>query len=434
MRQARHLLLAALAIAGAAGAAQAQDTTYRQGVTIGLRYTPGTKPGLIVLPVAGAAGDSVRAILQRDFDFSDRINVIGQEGGFPETPTAGRNGNYPVYAKLGAAALVQATVTATGLHVALHDVAKGAVARRRDFPLPSSIDSRDWRLAVHNVSDEIERWITGALGIASTRVAYSAAGRIWIIDSDGANPTPISEGGGALAPAWHPRGTHVAYTAMRRTGGSYIVVRELGGGSHSIGAAGNGLSFTPVFSPDGVVIVYSHGEEWGTDLFATPAAGGGPSRRITVGRGSDNVSPTFSPDGRRLAFTSGRSGHPEVYISDADGTNVDLLTSGGFGDQLYRSNPDWSPDGRLVAFQSLIDGRFQVMTISLRDRTVKQLTNDGSNEDPSWAPDGRHIVFSSTRGGSKQLWVLDSESGRTRLLTTARGARTAEWSPALRFQ
>ena len=82
----------------------AQDTL-QQAVRIGLRYDPGTKPGVLVLRVPGANGDSIRAILQRDFDYGDRINVVAaDEAGFPDTPVAGRNGNYPLYARLGAIA------------------------------------------------------------------------------------------------------------------------------------------------------------------------------------------------------------------------------------------------------------------------------------------------------------------------------------------
>lgn len=116
---------------------------------------------------------------------------------------------------------------------------------------------------------------------------------------------------------------------------------------------------------------------------------------------------------------------------DADGTNVELLTPFRFGDQSYRSSPDWSPDNRSIAFQAQMDGRFQVMTISLRDRSIRQLTSEAANEDPSWAPDGRHLVFASTRSGVKQLWVMDVESGRVRQLTRGGGARLGAWSPPL---
>ena len=67
------------------------------------------------------------------------------------------------------------------------------------------------------------------------------------------------------------------------------------------------------------------------------ASGAVRARRITVGQGSDNMSPEFSPDGGAFAFTSGRAGHPEVYIIDVDGSNVELLTPFNFGDQNYRS-------------------------------------------------------------------------------------------------
>ena len=119
------------------------------------------------------------------------------------------------------------------------------------------------------------------------------------------------------------------------------------------------------------MIAYAHGEEDGTDLFVVPASLTGAARRVTVGHGTDNIQPTFSPDGRSLAFTLGRVGHPEVYITDVDGTSTELLTPYEFGDDYYRSSPDWSPDGRVIAFQSRINGQFQVMTISLRDHGIQ---------------------------------------------------------------
>jgi len=178
------------------------------------------------------------------------------------------------------------------------------------------------------------------------------------------------------------------------------------------------------------MLVYARGSESGTDLHAVPMEGGTP-QRITVGRGRASAQPTFSPDGQRIAFMSDRSGHPEVYISDVDGTNAELLTAAAFGDRDYRAGPDWSPDGRLVAFQSRNGGTFQIMTINLRDQSVRQVTNDGRNDDPSWAPDSRHLVLTSNRSGVRQLWVVDIETGRTRQLTRGAETRLAAWSPRL---
>ena len=49
----------------------------------------------------------------------------------------------------------------------------------------------------------------------------------------------------------------------------------------------------------------------------------------------------------------------------------------------------------MIAFQSQLNGDFQLMTITLRDGSVKQWTNEGSNEDPSWAPTGDANVIAA---------------------------------------
>src|SRR6187455_992646 len=55
--------------------ARGQDTT-TTGVRLGLTYTAGTKPGVIVLPVRDDDNDSLRVLVQRDLDYSDRMTVI----------------------------------------------------------------------------------------------------------------------------------------------------------------------------------------------------------------------------------------------------------------------------------------------------------------------------------------------------------------------
>jgi TolB protein len=428
----RRAHVAGLLLASAVGAAcadaqpPARRDTIPAGVSVRLTYDPRTRPGVAVLPVKGADGDSIRAILQRDLDFGDRVTVLtGRAADAPALPD-GRV-SYELARTLGALAVVQVAPAAGGVRVTVHDVARQGVLTARDFALPSA-SSPGWRLAVHGVSDELERWITGVRGVAATRILFVRERRVWVVDSDGENARPVSAPG-ALSPAWHPGGTAFVHSVLEDDGRQRIVARTLAGDVRTL-AATRVTNITPTVSPDGRTVIFAHGEEEGTDLYAVPFEGGG-ARRVTVGRGSDNVSPTFAPDGRRLAFASGRSGHPEVYIADADGTGAELLTDYEFGTQNYRSNPDWSPDGRSVAFQSLVGGVFQVMTLELRNRSTKQLTRDGRNEDPSWAPDARHLVHTSTRGGSSQLWIVDAETGRARQLTRGAPARMAAWSPSL---
>lgn len=410
---------------------QAQDTT--RGVRIGLEYRTGTTPGVIVLPIRGSAqGDSVRAIVERDLSQSGRVVVAPLAASDLSAPGLGGGGplDYAILARLGAHAVVQPTVTPAGLHVAVHDVAKRQVLQTGDFPLPASFPARDWRMAVHAASDEVLRWITGTRGAAATRIAFVRGGQLWVVDSDGAMETAIPTVGAPLSPAWHPAAELLAYNTFGR--GSRVVLHDFRTGRARTVSGTTGVNQTPVFSPDGRSLVFSHTPAEGGDLYLAPVDGGGDVRKITVTRGAINVSPSFSPDGRRIAFTSSRAGHPEVYIMDADGTNPELLSPYVYGEQSYQSNPDFSPDGRFVAYQAQVAGRFQLKMINLRDRTVRQLTSEGRNEDPSWSPDGRHLVFTSDRSGSRQLWVLDVETNVARQLTFgAGGTRTAAWSPRL---
>lgn len=421
------VLVATSALALHARPAAAQDTT--RGVRLTLEYRPGVRPGVVVLPARGAAGDSLRAMLERDLDNGNRVSVVALAANDAQAlaPATGRGPNWALLTRLGAAGLVQPTLTPTGVHVAVYDIGRQRVLDTQDFPLPGAALGRDWRHAVHGVSDAIEEWLTGVRGIAQTRIAFVRGASLVLIDSDGAMETAVPVVSAPLSPAWHPSGASLAYNTFGFS--SRVMVHDFATGrARTASTTPGGVNQTPAFSPDGGSLVYAYAGESGDAELYRVATAGGAARRITAGRGSLNLSPSFSPDGRRLVFTSSKAGPPQVYIMDADGTNSELLTSFVFGEQSYQSNPDWSPDGRLVAYQSQIAGRFQIKTIAIRDRSTRVLTSEGQNEDPSWAPDGRHLVFTSTRSGARQLWVLDVESGRMRQLTRTPGGRSPAWS------
>jgi TolB protein len=410
--------------------ARGQDTTAAPGVRLGLNYAAGTKPGVIVLPVQDDYDDdSLRTIVQRDLDYSDRMNVIAldHETARGLVPAPGGKINFALVAKFGADLLIRMTPTTQGLHVAAYDVSRGQLLESDHFLFDRR--DRDWRFALHGVSDQIENWVFGKRGIAQTRVAYVSNGTLHIVDSDGAETRRITTGRGALSPAWSPSGESVVYTVLGNSGTQVEELDVRTGRTRRVSQIRAGLNITPVYQPGGNAILYAQGTGNGTDLVLAQLDSTAP-HKLTAGRGTDNTSPSYSPDGRQIAFISGKSGQPQVYIMDADGSNIQLLTPYRPGVRSYRASPDWSPDGRAVAYEQQ-NGNFQVWMIDLRDRIPKQLTSEGENEDPSWAPDGRHIVFSSTRTGDKELWILDTETGRARQLTHNRGARLAAWSPVL---
>ena len=428
------LLRAALLASVFAPVAPAQDTTVK-GLKLNGVYDPlRDKIGIVVLPVSGAFGDSVRAIVQRDLDNSDRFSIIAVDSADPSALRASGAAaglNYPLFAHLAAAAVVQIVPVATGLHVVLHDVGAARVINVNEFMLSGAGLGRDWRMSVHRVSDEIERWMTGARGISATRIAYVRGTSMRIVDADGADEITVPTDECSVSPAWNPTGTMLVYGTCGAN--SHIVIVDLptGRARPLVGPTRNTTYATPVFTPDGNSVVYMRAGENGSDLFRVSVNGGDTPRRITTGQGTDNTSPTPSPDGRRFVFMSGRLGHPELYISDADGANADVLTDYEQSDKNFRADPDWSPDGRMIAYSERTKDRFQIRTVLTNGSTPKYLTSEGENEQPAWAPDSRHLVFTSTRSGVRQLWILDIESNRIRQLTKSAGARLAAWSPRL---
>lgn len=428
-------LLAAVASLAVTRTAAAQDTTYR-GITLVGNYDPAhDKLGIVILPVTGAFGDSIRTIVQRDLDFGDRFTIIPIDSSGDPSALRGASGaglNYPLFQRLNAVAVVQIMPVTTGLHVALHDVAKGQVLNVSEFATPSTALGRDWRMSVHRVSDEIERWVTGQRGIAATRIAYmrgtGAQSAIRIVDSDGADEITVPTEDAGLGPAWNPAGTMIAYTTYG-VNSRLLTIDLATGRSRTLAGPTRNIGYSsPVFMPDGNSIVFGRYGDNGTDLYSISAQGGDQPKRLTVGRGVENSLPAPSPDGHRIVYTGNALGRPELYIMDADGTNAEVLTNYEDSQKNYRSDADWSPDGRMIAYQERTNGKFQIRTINPSGSAPKPRTSEGENEQPSWAPDSRHLVFTSSRTGVRQLWVMDLETGRVRQLTKSAGSRLAAWS------
>ncbi len=107
-----------------------------------------------------------------------------------------------------------------------------------------------------------------------------------------------------------------------------------------------------------------------------------------------NAYPDWSPDGSKIAFQSNRTGHNDIFIMNADGTNLVQLTH----DRYDNKKPSWSPDGTRLTFISDRSGNEDVYIMSEDGTEITQLTtNEAPDEFPSWHPSGNNIIFSSFR-------------------------------------
>jgi Tol biopolymer transport system component len=117
--------------------------------------------------------------------------------------------------------------------------------------------------------------------------------------------------------------------------------------------------------------------------------------------------PDWSPDGKRIAVEAGPvNGTPEIWIADANGTNVTVITCDGAacGDV---ARPAWSPDGRQLAFQRGVPRRageeydriaIVVLDLATGATRVVAMTPVAGSEyveyiGPRWSSDGTQIVF-----------------------------------------
>lgn len=438
----RDILARAALVAVALLPAAAPVSAQEQGdVRLGITYSPGYQPGLVMTAVGHAreVADPARAaevILRQDLLYADRFEVIPN----PDSVRSSDGVNYGLWNELGAVWLVSSEMSGTAaapvLRVSLHDVVFGELKEVESFPLPAASDN-GFRMAVHRVSDRIVEWATGDPGIAATRIVFrrkaaEGASDIYAIDYDGENLTRLtSENTIVYSPALSPEGTHLLYVSYAE-GRPIVYEKNLRTANRRTISSVEGLNLTPAYSPDGSGILVARTAGDHTELFEMQREPLGAARRLTYTNAGETLNAAYSPDGGRLALTSSPLGLPQIYVMPASGGSPQLISRYVYGERGYSTSPDWSPVNNRIAYQTWLENSFQIVAVGPNGADRRVLTSTGSNEDPSWAPDGRHLVFSSAGQRGHSLLILDTVGGRIRTLTSGHVDQLPDWSAPLR--
>ena len=120
-----------------------------------------------------------------------------------------------------------------------------------------------------------------------------------------------------------------------------------------------------------------------------------------------------------------RSGSPQIYLMDADGTNVRRLTFDG----TFHDEATFAEDGTRIVCTTRVKGRFQLATIDIVDGRQTVIPGPGSNESPHFSPDGSMIAFESGRTGSPQIFITDAD-GTPHQLTREGSNHSPAWTRA----
>jgi TolB protein len=207
------------------------------------------------------------------------------------------------------------------------------------------------RRQAHAFADDIVFAITGKKGIGQTKIAFKAqspdgTGEIYVSDFDGNNPQAVTQD--------------------------------------------NAIVSAPSWVPGRLALYYNSYKLENPDIFYSDLSTG--QRRVVASYGGSNFSPAASPDGSKLAMILSKDGRPDVYVSNADGSNLKRLTTG-----VEDSSPCWSPNGQWICFATKINGRRLLAKVPADGGAVQVISTAGAPNptEPDWSPDGKWIAFTS---------------------------------------
>ena len=236
--------------------------------------------------------------------------------------------------------------------------------------------------------------------------------QIYLLDFETGDTERVSPGKGKTTCAWiHPAGDRVLFASTHDDAAAEQKQRE----ELELRASGEERRYAWDYD--------DHFELYEFDRNS------GKTRNLTKTKGYD-AEASWSPDGRLIAFTSNRQAYErklsdeerknfeidaaylnEIYIMNADGSNVRRLTS----TPGYDGGPFFSPDGSRICWRRFTPNgaMAEIWTMNVDGSDAKQLTRIGAM---SWAPfyhpSGEYLIFTTNRHGFSnfELYLIDAEA------------------------
>ena len=247
--------------------------------------------------------------------------------------------------------------------------------------------------------------IAGSIGLSAHRVGLAPGERARL------SASLVDDGGRAISPAVGLRWTSAAPSVATVDNDGNVLASGFGQTLVTATTTWGKTDTARVFVQNELLVVSTRAGN--AELYTVSRSAPGTFNRLTTDPASD-VSASYSPDGTSIVFVSTRVANQEIYVMDADGSNVRRLTNTPAGEDT----PRWTPDGRHIVYASNATGSYQVWIMNADGSEQKRLTEGASfNYQPSVSPDGRTIAFASTRDGNYEIYLMDLSGANQRNFT-----------------
>jgi Tol biopolymer transport system component/DNA-binding winged helix-turn-helix (wHTH) protein len=269
------------------------------------------------------------------------------------------------------------------------------------------------RKVTNDLNDYHDLSVT-ADGRAMTVVQSDRQANIWIVpemDVTRARQITNSNYDGLQGFSWTPDGRIIYST---QTGAAENLRLSDADGTHQRQLTESaGFSRSAVVSPDGKTIVFvllHNGEQ---HLWAMDADG---SRLRQLTDGVRDTGPIFSADGLWVIYKSYTFGNPNLFKISLNGGQPVRLTEKMIG------SPALSPDGKLIACtyreEALAPNKVALFSVDggapLKLLDVNPLPLRGLLR---WTRDGQALAYLNIRGGVSNIWLQPIDGGQARPLT-----------------
>lgn len=385
---------------------------------------PATTPQYLKL------GAELYQVLQFNFEVSTYFQIMDQKAyledpartGLRPAPGDPAGFSFEKWKTSGADFLVRGGFTLAKneltLEIYIYSISQASLVLGKKYKGPVDSLSR----LVHTFANDVLLELTGKEGMYLSRIVVSSDRggdsfkEIYLMDWDGANPTPVSNHKSiSFSPTWDHDAKTIAYSSFiqrkkTKTRNADLFLYELASKKRWLVSYRKGMNSGASFEPGGKHLLVTLSEKGSPDIFRLNLDGEIVDQLTRGPMGALNVEPAASPDGKKFAFSSDRAGQPMIYVANRDGSGVDRLTIQG----KYNASPAWSPDGKLLAFSGWDDDHFDIFILDVATRKIEKVTKAkkangrwANNEDPVFSPDGRLVMFTSNRTGKNQIFISD---------------------------